>query len=354
MSSSLLSLDLKDLRLPSWLGGGGASRAGGLKPKYPPVAMDMGIGHIALARLARDKQKKWTLTSHDQLEVPADVTESDVFRIRIKSPERFRAMVAGALQKEGVKTDRISLVVPDHLARVALLPFEELPRTRREVLELVRWKMKKAVPFKVEEAAVDYEVLPGEAGRGHTILAVLMPLSIVEEQESVFVQLGIRPGLIDLSTFSLLHLYREVADAEVPAGGDFLLLNATGAFFTLMILRDGLPIFYRCKTFAFGGEEDAESALRLIHRETQASLLYYQERLSGGELARLYLRVVGHDPERVARLFDGAPASHPPDLIDPRRVVAVTGRVLASGEDRSLELMQRLAPAVGAALGRDF
>jgi type IV pilus assembly protein PilM len=355
LSGSLLNFDLKNLRLPSWLqlNRQAASRPGGLRPKYPSVAMDMGVHHLALARLTKDKDRRWMLTSFDHVEVPEDVVESDVFRIHITSGVRYRQLIAASLHKEGVKTDRISLVVPDHMARVALLPFEELPRTRREVTELVRWKMKKAVPFKVEEAVVDYEILPGEGGRGFNVLAVLMPLSIVEEQESAFVNQGIRPGLIDLSTFSLLHLYRQVIDSEMPAGGDFLLLNATGVFFTLMILRDGLPIFYRCKTFAFGGDGNGDAAHRLLHRESQASLVYYQERLNGRELSRVYMRLVGHDPVRVAALFHGAPVASAPELIDPRRVVRTTGRVEAMGPDRASDLMQRLAPAVGAALGRE-
>ncbi|MGH9869881.1 MAG: type IV pilus biogenesis protein PilM [Candidatus Polarisedimenticolia bacterium] len=354
MSGSLLNFDLKGLRLPAWLRpGDGATRAGGLRPKYPTVAVDMGVRHVSVVRLAKDKLRKWVLTSVGQVDVPEDLLESDVFSIRITSEERYRQLVAGALQTQGIRTDRISLVVPDHLARVALLPFEQLPRTRREVTELVRWKMKKAVPFKIEEAVVDYEVFPGEHGLGFSVLAVIMPSAIVTEHESVFVRQGIRPGLMDLSTFSLLHLYRSVMEAEVPAGGDFLVVNATGFFFTLMIFRKGLPIFYRCKTFTFGGEQEGDAALRLIHRESQASLVYYQERLQGRELSRIYMRLVGHDFERVAGLFEGAPSAQPPELIDPRRVVRVPAQVEAGGPARAIETLQRLAPAVGAALGRE-
>ena len=355
MSGSLLSFDLKNLRVPAWLrlGGPAAGRSGGLRPRYPSVAVDMGIHNLTLARLAKDKDKRWTLTAFDQVDLPEDLVESDVFRIHLTSADRYRAIIAASLQKEGVKTDKISLVLPDHMARVALLPFEELPRTRRAVTELVRWKLKKAVPFKVEDAAVDYEIFPGEAGRGVSVLAVLMPLSVVAQQEAAFLAQGIRPGLVDLSTFSLLHLYRQAIDADMPVGGDFLLINATDVFFTLMIFRHGIPIFYRCKLFAFGGEGNGDAAQRLIHRESQASLVYYQERLNGRELSRVYMRLVGHDPERVGALFQGAPVASPPELIDPRRVVRVTGRVEALGPERSLELLQRLAPAVGAALGRE-
>lgn len=362
MSSSLLSFDLKKLRLPAWLTLGSPANAASssLKVDYPPVAMDLGAGTLAMARLERSKDRKWTLTAHDIVEIPPELVESDVFKVRILSTDRYRELVAGALRKEGVKTTRISLVLPDHLARVSLLPFEELPRTRRETIDMVRWRMKKAVPFKVEEAAVDYQVLPGdpaEGGRGFVLLAVLTPASIVEEHEGIFQSLGIHPGLVDLSTFSLVQLYRSVIDAEVPAGGDFMLVNVTGMFFTVMIFRDGRPLFYRCKTFTFGADEaqgegalDATAIYRLIHREAQASIVYFTERLAGRSLARIYMRVVGHDPQRVALALKGAPADSAPELIDLSRVVQVSGRFMAVGAERSAELLQRLAPAVGAAM----
>lgn len=354
MSNKLLSFDLKDLRLPRLLSSQGRAEplGGGLKPKYPPVAMDLGISQLALARLGSDKEKKWSLTSYDLVEVPDDLLDTEFFRIRIRSADQYQALVAKALRREGLKTDKISLVLPDHLARVALLPFEELPRGRRDMLEMIRWRMKKAVPFKVEEATVDYQVLPNR-GPGATVLAVLMPSAILEEHESVFTHQGIHPGLVDLSSFSLAHLYRGVIEKDLPDGGDFMILNATHHFFTVMIYRKGVPIFYRCKTYAFGGEEDEDSGVRLVHREAQASLLYYQERLSGMELARVYMRVVGHEPERVAAVFQGAPVATPPEVIDVGRVVEVSGRVAAAGADRSFETLQRLAPAVGAALGRE-
>jgi len=359
LSSSLLSFDLKNIRLSRWLTRGAPAEGGGpgLKVKYPPVAMEMEASQLSLARLARDKQKRWHLTSHELVEVPPEVIESEVFRVRVKSPDRLRDIVAGAIQKEGVKTTGISLVLPDHVARVALLPFEELPRTRREIIEMVRWKMKKAVPFKVEEASVDYQAMPGTAEnpeKGFTLLAVLIPTLIVEEHEAAFTRQGIHPGLVDLSSFCLAQLYRSVIEKDVSAGGDYMMLNITGACFTVMIFRAGRLIFYRCKTFALGGEENGNGGGdRLVRREIQSSLLYYQERLAGKGLERVYMRLVGPDPEKTAEMFGGGPVHARPEPIDLGRVVGVSGRIAALGPDRSWQVTQRLAPAVGAVVGRE-
>ena len=357
-SSGLLSFDLKNLRLPRWLTPGSAveGAGGGRAVAYPPVAVDVGAGELAIARLAKDTDRKWSLTSHEVVEVPHELLDTEPFKPRVKAPDRLQAMVAGALQREGIRTRAISVVLPDHLARVALLPFEDLPRSRRELIELVRWKMKKAVPFKVEDARVDYEVLPGMAADGgvpskYTLLVALIPAASVEEHEALFTNQGIHPGLVDLSSFSLATLYRPVAERDVPSG-DFMMLNATPAFFTAMIFRDGRLIFYRCKPSGPATEGNGEAAARMLRREIQASLLYYQERLRGTSLARVYMRIVGQDPEPVGGAFDQAPLAAPPEMIDVARVVRVGGRVTALGPDRSAEMLQRLAPAVGAALGK--
>ncbi|HET6372861.1 MAG TPA: hypothetical protein VFG76_06115 [Candidatus Polarisedimenticolia bacterium] len=355
MSNSLLKLDIKELKLPKWLSFGAPANSGGggMKAKYPPVAFEIGASRMSLARLTAEKSQGASLTSFDVIDVPPDLIESDVFKLRIKSPQIFSELVTGALAKEGVKTGAISLVLPDHLARVSLLPFEELPRTRRDVVELVKWKMRKAVPFKVEEAALDYQILPSNGHKGFTLLTVLMPGSIIEEQESIFQAHGIHAGLIDLSSFSLVHLYRSIIEQEVPAGGDFMLLNMCPEFFAVLIFRAGHLIFYRCKTFAADVERRLEDDYRLARREIQGSLVYYQEKLDGKELSRIYTRVVGLEPSRVASLFEGVSVAAVPEVIDVQRAVNISGRLLAMGPERAGEILQRLAPAVGAALGRN-
>lgn len=350
MSSSPLKLDLKSLKLPSWLGGGGLTAGGASRVHYPPVAMALGADSFALVRLAKDRKTKTIkLASQQVVDVPADLIGTEVFQLTMRDPARMTDLVSGAIGRSGGRAERISLVLPDYLARVALLHFEDIPGSRKEMIGMVRWKMKKAVPFKVEEAAVDYEILPGPGpGGGHAVLAVLMPLAIVEEHESFFTRQGIRAGLIDLSTFCIARLYRPVVDTEVPPGGDFMLINAGSCFLAAMIFRGGVPIFYRCKTFGFGQQDDPAGSLKILHREIQASLLYYQERLDGRQLSRVYMALVGHDPERVAGLFQGAPVEERPELVDPRRVIEVDP---ATGGD---DVMQRLAPAIGAALGNEF
>jgi len=359
LSNNLLNLNLdlksvKNIKLPGWLRfrTPAASPVSGGRVNWPHVAFEVGGPEIVLARLTKDADRKWGLTSFDVAPMPEGVTEGDAFRLTLKAPDRLKSIVAAMLQKEGVKTRTVSLVIPDHLARVSIIPLESLPRSRRDLAEMLRWKMKKSVPFKVEDAALDYEVMPLNGGNGgFQVLVALIPRHIVAEHEEVFISQGIRPGLVELSSFALVNLYRNVIDHEVPAGGDFMVVNITGSFFTVMIFRAGRILFYRCKAFTADDDGSMEGRRRLLRREVQASLVYYQERLAGTDLARLYVRTTGlAAPEALSALsVDSMPVAAEP--LDVRRALPMSGRIDATG-DRADELLQKLAPAVGAAVGR--
>jgi type IV pilus assembly protein PilM len=348
-----MALELKTpawLRLPAWLRGGAAVRHrrwSWLEPRYPGVAFDLDPRSLAMVRVGRRKKDAY-VASYDVEEVPPDLVEMEFSRVRLTSPARFRAIVSRVIEKDPVRSNRASLVLPDSYARVALLPFEEMPRSRQDALDLVRWKTKKAVPFKVEEAAVDYQVLPA-AGPGLTVLAVLTPRSVVEEFESAFASLGIHAGLVELSTFALINLYRPVLEKESAAGEEVLLANVCGTFFSFAIFRGGRMVFFRSKPFALmAGEDGAVGALRLLKREMQTSLVYYREKLEGKGIARAYLRVADLDPAAVSAVV-AAEAGGQAGFVDPRRVVAVDGRFTGDHGERAL---QRIAPALGAIVGR--
>jgi len=339
------------LSRPSWLPARPSLPVPGwswLRPKYPPVAFELDPKCLSMARIGRRKDETY-LASFNVQELPAEMVELDFMKARLSAPERFREMVAQAMERDPGKLKGVSVIIPDSFARVAILSFDEMPRRRADAIELVRFKTRKAVPFKVEDAAVDFQVLPGDAA-GVNVLAVLTPKAVVQEFESAFAAVGLQPGLVDLSTFSLINLYAPILEKEMGATSEYLLANVTSTYFTFVIFRGPSLIFFRCKTFAAGfGDDGGEGAMRLLKRELQTSLVYYREKLGGSDLARAYLRVVDLDPEAVERVFASVPEVLSTVSIDPRRAVAADGRVSGAQGDR---LLQRLAPAIGAATGR--
>ena len=55
-------------------------------------------------------------------------------------------------------------VLPDAAVRVMLLDFETLPANRTEAESVVRFRLKKSLPFDLDKAKISYHAQPAPAG----------------------------------------------------------------------------------------------------------------------------------------------------------------------------------------------
>jgi len=81
------------------------------------------------------------------------------------------------------KRRRVVLVLPDFCARVAVLDFDAFPSDAAEQLSLVRFRMKKSVPFDVEDSAISYYAQQGPDKRV-SVVVVVAGLEIVARYEA--------------------------------------------------------------------------------------------------------------------------------------------------------------------------
>ncbi len=118
-----------------------------------------------------------------------------------------RAAVAGALRQAldeiSVKEREITVVIPDAAVRVLLLDFDLLPAKVAEALPIIRFRLRKLVPFEVEDAAVSYQVMPSKPGQVRVIVAV-SPAAVLAEYESAVREAGYEPGVVLPSTLAAL------------------------------------------------------------------------------------------------------------------------------------------------------
>ena len=245
-----------------------------------------------------------------------------------------RHAVIGAIgrlvEKLGTRPRRVALVIPDPAVKVSLLRFDNVPARRDDFEQLVRWQLRKAAPFPVETAAVTYSAaLPANGGREFVV--ELARQECMREYESVCEDAGLYAGLVDTATFSLLGLFAGGPRVE----GDWLLVHMRPDYTSIVIVRDDAVIFYRNRS-----EDGQETLPDLVHQTS----MYYQDRLSGGSFARVYLagagRVAGGaDAERRAIEERLGAAVEP---LDPTRAASLTDRISATPE-----LMDVVGPVIG-------
>ena len=99
----------------------------------------------------------------------------------------------------------LTLLIPDPVVRVFILPFETLPRRTDEALPLLRWRLKKSVPFDVDETVVSWMRQTGKEDALEVVTAVARQ-RIVREYEEILEPLNAKPKVVLSSTLATLPL----------------------------------------------------------------------------------------------------------------------------------------------------
>jgi len=113
-----------------------------------------------------------------------------------------RSAVATALATVAGPGRDVIAVIPDAAVRVNLLEFDRLPDRREEATALVRFRLRKSLPFDVEKAALSFDVARVN-GASHVVAAVA-PHSVVEEYEALLADEGYSAGIVLPSGLAML------------------------------------------------------------------------------------------------------------------------------------------------------
>lgn len=316
----------------------------GLRPAYPAVAIELDRREAVLVRLKRRRRGRPLLEARQVRQMGQACVPASLFQNDVGPAEELRAKLRELFEASGTRPGRVSLVLPDNLAKVSLLTLPDWPPSRRQLEQIIRFKMRKAVPFRLDEANLSYQVLSSEP-KEISILVALVRRSLLEQYEKALAAMGARVGLVDLCTPNLLNLCRDEIDAAARSGGDVALLNCTANYFSLAIVRNSKLIFFRCKSYV-QDEGQAAGVHELLAREMGSSLSYYQEKLAGQAIGTMLVRTLTCSVEEIADLLNGSGIGRIA-AIDPAKRVD-----LGRGSAIDAELGQRIAPAVGAAAGR--
>ncbi len=191
-----------------------------------------------------------------------------------------RAAVAGALRQaldELVERDRkVTIVVPDVTTRVLLLDFDTLPGKASDALPILRFRLRKLVPFDVEDAAVSYQTMPSATGETlvRAVVAV-MPGPVRAEYEEAVREAGYEPGAVLPSSLAAL--------AAVPGEDPALIVNRNANSITTAITRANTLLLYRTLDL---GESTLDvdlrddSAAAELQQAVSVAMAYYEDSLA--------------------------------------------------------------------------
>jgi type IV pilus assembly protein PilM len=200
---------------------------------HPPVVVEIAGPHVAVARTG---SRSGLLEAVAVAPLPAGAVMPSTLETNVVQPEAVRATLQQIFARVPVHGAQVALLVPDLVVRVFILPFDSLPRRASEALPLLRWRLKKSVPFDVEETAVSWMRQEARGGGLEAVTAVARQ-PIVREYEALIESFGVRAGAVLSSTLATLPLLEE--------RGATLLVRLCGKTLTTAIVRGASLCLYR-------------------------------------------------------------------------------------------------------------
>src|SRR3954451_4914417 len=170
-----------------------------LQEPPPAMAFEISEAGIAAARIAGRAELDFYPLKPGTLSVSP-------LKENVIDPDEFtQAVRAVANTQTSRKRKDVALILPDYCTRMAVIDFDNFPSDPKEQISLVRFRVKRSVPFDVDSAALSYFAQPS-TGKSVDVVVVMAPLEIVSRYETPFRVAGLTPGLVTTSALASLEL----------------------------------------------------------------------------------------------------------------------------------------------------
>lgn len=221
--------------------------------KSPVIGLDLGSGYIKIAQL-KETTKGLNLVNIGLLPTPKGAIEN----AKIVNPEDISEAIRTLLRMFSFIGKRVVASVSGQLVTVRTLTVDKLPET--ELNEVVKWEIQKILPYKLDEASIDYQILgvvPETEGKKLSIIAAAASLDIINSIVSAIKLAKLEPVAIEIESFAELRLL-DYTYSDKYSKNIILLVNSGYSFTSINIIENGILRFTR--VIPFGGK----SLIRVI------------------------------------------------------------------------------------------
>jgi type IV pilus assembly protein PilM len=257
--------------------------AGAVPP--PPHVVALSEREVVYSRIAPGAGAVHELRELRRVELPPDTFAAGLLGGPLRDAPAFADRLGQLLAGLSAPVDEASLVLPDAWLRVTFVESGDLPRTADTRDEVVRWKVKRLLPFRVEDlrlAWAEVPPLPLQSEPRRLLVAFGLE-SLLAGLEDAFAARGVWIGRITAESLALLPAVAPALSAA-PLGA---LANVHSAGYTLLFTRHGVPVLYRFRALD-PGLGDAQRA-STVARDLRLTRAFVAEQLPDETLGRMVL-----------------------------------------------------------------
>jgi type IV pilus assembly protein PilM len=224
----------------------------------PPFACEVSVGAISAARASTKAGEVEIVQSRT---LPPGAVTPSLLGQNLMQPEVVRDAIREVMTAVAGTPREVVAIIPDAAARVVLLEFDTLPTRQDEAEGVIRFRLKKSLPFDVDKSAVSFQAT--RTDKQIRVVAAIVLNSVLEEYEAAFRAAGCQPGAVIPSTLAALG----AVDASRPT----LLLKIDGETNSVAIVNENQLLLHRTQ------EGNGVLTAERLADDVYPSLVYFQD-----------------------------------------------------------------------------
>ena len=284
----------------------------------PKLACEIAADRVLAGRLSGGK----ALEACASRELAPGIVVPDLVENNLRQREAVSAGIESALSSVGVRSHDVIAIIPDASVRVMMVDFDTLPSDQEEALGVVRFRLKKSLPFDVDKAKVSFHAQ--KVKDEVRVVAAVALASVIDDYEAAFRAAGFSPGVVLPSMLAALG----AADGKRPT----LVVKVDAQTTSIAILNeDQLQLFRTLENsrgVSISGEQLAE--------EVYPSIVFFQDTYHLN-IERIYVAGLADAGSAAAALLSQSDADVQ-ELVDASQL----------GASASMVPRSRMAGVVGA------
>ena len=226
----------------------------------PKLACEIAADRVLAGRLAEGGTNLEACAAHEL--APGSVVP-DLVENNLRQRDAVRSGISAALGSVAGRSKDVIAILPDAAVRVALVEFDTLPSDTEEAIGVVRFRLKKSLPFDVDKAKVSFHAQ--KFSGGVRVVAAVALATVVEDYESAFRDAGFSPGIVLPSTLAALG----AADGKKPT----MVIKVDAHTTSIAILNEDQLQLFRTLENARGVTINGEQ----LAEEVYPSIVFFQD-----------------------------------------------------------------------------
>jgi type IV pilus assembly protein PilM len=173
-----------------------------------------------------------------------------------------------------------------------MLDVEGRFKSRAEGLDIIRWKLKKSIPFEIADTHLDYQQLKVRENGDMALMVALVSRAVVGQYEELLVSAGFTPSRIDFNSFNMYRAF----EARLTLQENVVFISFYDGTLSIQVFAEGVLEFQRAKELSSSTGVDSR-----VYMEINSSLMVYRDRYPDRDVQHVSCAA----PHAVAREFCG-------------------------------------------------